>query len=271
MPLRRNKTPVENDSPQLTQADERASVSEGPQLTDSRPWHAQPIQDVATRLGVDCQEGLSIAEALARLGRDGANRLIPKPRRPAWQVFVDQFKNFLIVILLVAVVLAWLIGDLKDALVILGVVIFNAVLGFRQEYRAEQAVAALKRMLAEHATVRREGVATKISRFDLVQGDVVLLDAGGKVPADGRIIVAQGLETDESTLTGESVPVGKTIEALDDVATPLAERANMAYMNTIVTCGRAELLVTTTGMATEMGRLATMLSEAAEPDTPLQL
>jgi len=234
-------------------------------------WHAQPIQDVAIRLGVDCRKGLAIAEALARLKRDGANRLIPKPRRPAWQVFVDQFKNLLIVILLGAVALAWAIGDLIDAFVILGVVTFNTLLGFQQEYRAEQAVAALKRMLAQHATVRREGVVVEVSRLDLVQGDVVLLDAGSKVPADGRIIVAPGLEIDESTLTGESVPAVKTTKVLDDVSTPLAERANMAYMNSIVTRGRAELLVTATGMATEMGRLATMLAEDVEPPTPLQV
>ena len=271
MALKRNKTMAGNDPAPLTQSEKRASVGEGPQLTDDRPWHAQPIQDVAIRLGVDCRQGLTIAEALARLERDGANRLIPKPRRPIWQVFVDQFKNLLIVILLGAVALAWAIGDLIDAFVILGVVIFNALLGFRQEYCAEQAVAALKRMLAEHATVRRDGVTVEVSRFDLVQGDVVLLDAGTKVPADGRIVVAQGLEIDESTLTGESVPAVKTTKVLDDVTTPLAERANMAYMNTIVTRGRAELLVTATGMATEMGRLATMLSEDVEPLTPLQI
>ena len=235
------------------------------------PWHAQPIQEVGSQLGVDCRTGLTIAEAQARLERDGANRLMSKPQRPAWHLFIDQFKNLLIIILLGAVVLAWAIGDLIDAFVILGVVIFNALLGFRQEYRAEQAVAALKRMLAQHATVRRDGVAVEVSRFNLVQGDVVLLDAGSKVPADGRIIVAQGLEIDESTLTGESVPASKTIEVLDDVTTPLAERANMAYMNTIVTRGRAELLVTATGMTTEMGRLATMLTADVEPPTPLQV
>ena len=235
------------------------------------PWHAQPIQEVGSQLGVDCRTGLTIAEAQARLERDGANRLMSKPQRPPWHLFIDQFKNLLIIILLGAVVLAWAIGDLIDAFVILGVVIFNALLGFRQEYRAEQAVAALKRMLAQHATVRRDGVAVEVSRFNLVQGDVVLLDAGSKVPADGRIIVAQGLEIDESTLTGESVPASKTIEVLDDVTTPLAERANMAYMNTIVTRGRAELLVTATGMTTEMGRLATMLTADVEPPTPLQV
>ena len=235
------------------------------------PWHAQPIQEVGSQLGVDCRTGLTIAEAQARLERDGANRLMSKLQRPAWHLFIDQFKNLLIIILLGAVVLAWAIGDLIDAFVILGVVIFNALLGFRQEYRAEQAVAALKRMLAQHATVRRDGVAVEVSRFNLVQGDVVLLDAGSKVPADGRIIVAQGLEIDESTLTGESVPASKTIEVLDDVTTPLAERANMAYMNTIVTRGRAELLVTATGMTTEMGRLATMLTADVEPPTPLQV
>jgi len=235
------------------------------------PWHTQSIQEVASKLGVDCQTGLTMAEARARLERDGANRLVSKPQRRAWHLFIDQFKNLLIIILLGAAVLAWAIGDLIDAFVILGVVIFNALLGFRQEYRAEQAVAALKRMLAQHATVRRDGVAIEVSRFDLVQGDVVLLDAGSKVPADGRIIVAQGLEIDESTLTGESVPAGKTIEVLDDVSTPLADRANMVYMNTIVTRGRAELTVTATGMTTEMGRLATMLTEDVEPPTPLQV
>jgi len=271
MALRRNKTLVENDPARLRQSEERTSVSEGPNLTDERPWHAQTIQDVAIRLGVDNQKGLTIAEALARLKRDGANRLKPKPQRPAWHLFIDQFKNLLIVILLGAVALAWAIGDLIDAFVILGVVMFNALLGFRQEYRAGQAVAALKRMLAQHATVRRDGVAVEVSRFDLVQGDVVLLDAGSKVPADGRIVVAQGLEIDESTLTGESVPAGKTIEVLDDLTAPLADRANMAYMNSIVTRGRAELLVTATGMATEMGRLATMLTKDVEPPTPLQV
>jgi len=261
-----------DDNPaRLAQSEGQASISEAPRLIDKCPWHAQPIQDVASRLGVDCRIGLTIAEALARLKRDGANRLKPKPQRPAWHLFIDQFKNLLIVILLGAVALAWAIGDLIDAFVILGVVIFNALLGFHQEYRAGQAVAALKRMLAQHATVRREGLVVEVSRFDLVQGDIVLLDAGSKVPADGRIIVAQGLEIDESTLTGESVPAGKTNEVLDDVTTPLAERANMAYMNSIVTRGRAELLVTATGMATEMGRLATMLTADVEPPTPLQI
>jgi len=271
MALSRNKTMIENNPRRLAQSEGLASVSERPRITGELPWHVQPVQDIATGLGADCRQGLTIAEALARLKRDGANRLIPKPRRPAWRLFIDQFKNLLIVILLGAVALAWAIGDLIDAFVILAVVIFNALLGFRQEYRAERAVAALKRMLAQHATVRRDGVVVEVSRFDLVQGDVVLLDAGSKVPADGRIIVAQGLEIDESTLTGESVPAGKTIEVLDDVTTPLAERANMAYMNSIVTRGRAELLVTATGMATEMGRLATMLAEDVEPPTPLQV
>jgi len=262
---------VENHQARLTQSGERASVNEEPQLTGERPWHAQPIQDIASRLGVDYRQGLTTAEALARLERHGANRLKPKPQRPAWHLLIDQFKNLLIVILLGAVALAWAIGDLIDAFVILGVVIFNALLGFHQEYRAGQAVAALKRMLAQHATVRRDGVAVEVSRFELVKGDVVLLDAGSKVPADGRIVVAQGLEIDESTLTGESVPAGKSIDVLDDVTTPLAGRTNMAYMNTIVTRGRAELLVTATGMATEMGRLATMLTEDIEPPTPLQV
>jgi len=269
--VRRRLTPVEHPPSTESQIDSQSVCSQQSQFVDGRVWYKETVDKVASCLDVEPTLGLSNAEALARREQFGENRLTLKARRPAWLVFVDQFRNLLVAILLGAVLLAWSIGDLTDALVILTVVIFNAMLGFHQEYRAEQAVAALKRMLAEHATVRRDGLAVEVSRFDLVPGDVVLLNAGNKIPADGRIIVARGLEVDESTLTGESVPVGKTIDRIEDEEVPLAERANMLYMNTIATRGKAEFLVTATGMQTEMGRLAAMLTETVEPATPLQI
>ena len=186
-------------------------------------------------------------------------------------VLFGQFKGILILVLIGAAVLAGSIGDTKDAVVILVVVLINALLGFYQEYRAKRSLAALKKMLAPEAEVRRDGRSRMLSAELLAPGDIVVLDAGDRVPADGRIIVAHGLEVDESSLTGESHAVGKRAAVLHDEGAPLAERENMLYMNTTVTRGRAEMVVTATGMDTEMGRLAGMLAEAEEGPTPLQI
>jgi Ca2+-transporting ATPase len=241
-----------------------------PDKPDSPPWHAMLVDAVAVRLDADPGDGLSDAAVRERRARYGDNRLTEQPGRSPWRVFLDQFRSLLILVLIAAAVLAGTIGDLKDALVILAVVIFNALLGFRQEYRAERAMAALTNMLAPEAEVRRNGRSGMIPAGELVPGDTVLLDAGDKVPADGRLVVARGLEVDESTLTGESTPAGKDTEPCA-AATPLAERHNMVYMNTVVTRGRAELLVTATGMRTETGRLARMLASGETTPTPLQL
>ncbi|TXT17015.1 MAG: Ca2+-transporting ATPase [bacterium] len=170
-----------------------------------------------------------------------------------------------------AAALAAAIGDFKDAVVILIVVLFNALLGFWQEHRAEATLAALKRMLAPLARVRRAGQVEEIAARELVPGDIVLLEAGDRVPADGRLVVAHNVEIDEAALTGESHAVGKDAAARVAETAPLAERMNMAFMNTVVTRGRAELLVTGTGVATEMGRLSGMLAEAEPGPTPLQV
>ncbi|WP_419621827.1 HAD-IC family P-type ATPase, partial [Thiolapillus sp.] len=184
---------------------------------------------------------------------------------------LDQFKGFLILILMGAAVLAGVIGDIKDALVILFVVIINALLGFYQEFRAEKSLAALKKILSLEAEVRREGKTRLLPAEQLVVGDIVLLNAGDRIPADGRLLVAFNLEVDESSLTGESHTVGKFPDALGSMQIPLAERVNMLYMGTSVTRGRAEMLVTATGMATEMGKLSGVLAEAEEGPTPLQV
>jgi Ca2+-transporting ATPase len=240
-------------------------------MTGDGAWHVLDVETAAGALGVNPAVGLSGAEAVARLERHGPNRLPVAATRSPWLLLLDQFRNFLIVVLMCAAVVAGLIGDVKDAVAIAVVLVFNALLGFVQEYRAEQSLAALRRMLVAHARVRRDGTTTEVSAEVLVPGDVVLLEAGDRVPADGRLIVARGAELDESSLTGESNSVGKQTEPLASVATPLADRSNLAFMNTVVTRGRVELLVTATGSATEVGALAGMLERAESGPTPLQL
>ncbi len=239
--------------------------------TNSRTdWYRLPWREAAAKLGVDAARGLSQSDAAQRLLRHGANRLTQAAPRPAWRKFLDQFKSLLIVILLVAAGVALLVGDITDMAVILSVVLLNALLGFYQEHRAEQSLAALKKMLALKARVRRDGQVHHIAADGVVPGDIVQLEAGDKVPADGRLTQSHAAEIDESTLTGESQPVAKHEAALKTAA-PLAERANMAYMNTVVTRGRMELLVTATGMNTEMGRIAGLMQAAPEAPTPLQI
>ncbi len=239
--------------------------------TDASDWHAQDAAAAYTHLGTDPAQGLTDEAARGRLRQYGENRLAEKPPRSKWLAFLDQFKSLLILVLIGAAALAGAIGDFKDAVVILIVVLFNAALGFWQEHRAEATLAALKKMLSPVARVRRDGRVEEIPAAQLVPGDIVLLEAGDRVLADGRLVVTHSVEIDEAALTGESHPVGKDAGATVPEAAPLAERVNMAFMNTVVTRGRAELLVTGTGMATEMGRLSGMLAEAEAGPTPLQI
>lgn len=234
-------------------------------------WHKVTAAEATKRLGVDPAIGLSASEAATRQAHYGPNRLTEKPARSRWLLFADQFKGLLILVLIGAAVLAAVIGDLIDAMVILIVVLVNAILGFSQENRAERSLAALKKMLAPTAEVRRDGKTAMMSADALVPGDIVLLGSGDRVPADGRVIAAHSFEVDESALTGESRTVGKRVESLPDEEVPLAERANLFYMNTIVTRGRAEMVVTATGMRTQLGLLAGMLIETEESATPLQV
>ena len=234
-------------------------------------WHVQHADQVCADLETDPARGLSPDEAAQRLIRYGPNKLAEKKPRPAWLKFFDQFKNVLVMVLLGAVVLAAAIGDLKDAVVILIVVVFNATLGFYQEYRAEATLAALKKMLAQHARVRRGGRVLEIPAEELILGDLVLLEAGDRIPADGRVWVSHNAEVAEAVLTGESHAVGKHAAALPPGEHALAERFNMAFMNTVITRGRLELVVTATGMDTEMGRISGLLDAAQESATPLQI
>ena len=233
--------------------------------------HTLAAEEVAARLDVRSNFGLTSEQARQRRVQYGPNRLPEAPPRSAWLVFFGQFKSILILILIGAALLAALIGNVKDAVIILAVVVINAVVGFYQEYRAEQSLAALKGMLPVKTRVRRDREKHEITAEDLVPGDVVLLEAGDRVPADGRLFIAAGLEIDESALTGESQPVAKQIAALATPDAPLGDRVNMAYMNTMLTRGRSELIVTATGVHTEMGRLSQELASAVEVPTPLQI
>ncbi|MBP6682702.1 MAG: HAD-IC family P-type ATPase, partial [Halioglobus sp.] len=233
-------------------------------------WHSLPVDEVARQHETDPAAGLGRAEASARLERFGQNKLAEKPPRAAWLAFTDQFKSALILVLIGAGFLAGAIGDLKDAAVIFIVVLVNAILGFWQEHRAEETLAALKKMLSPNARVRRDGREEEIPAAQLVPGDLVLLETGDRIPADGRLLATHSAQIDESALTGESQAVTKQADALLAQDASLAERVNMAYMNTVVTRGRAQMLVTGTGMGTEMGRLSGMLAEAESSPTPLQ-
>ena len=259
-----------NDSVAMTLLATGAHPDSVLEATRAPAWHSLAIVACATQLETDLAKGLSPSEAGLRLKRVGTNQLAAKPPRPLWLKFLDQFRNLLVGVLVGAALLAAVVGDIEDAAVILIVVIFNAALGFYQEYRAEATLAALKSMLAQHARVRRGGEVSNILAHDLVPGDVVLLEAGDRVPADGRVLAAHNVEVAEAALTGESHAVAKRVDALPVGEHPLAERSNMAYMNTVVTRGRLELLICATGMATEMGRITGLLAAAKESATPLQ-
>ena len=256
----------------MKQADEVRKTSAPVSRSDSGAApHALALDALAAQHDVRLELGLPAEQVSQRKKKYGPNQLPEAPPRSAWRVFLAQFKSLLIMILIGAATLAALIGNTKDALVIVAVVLINATVGFYQEYRAEQSLAALKEMLPVRARVRREGKKIEVVAEDLVPGDVVLLEAGDPVPADGRLLLAAGLEVDESSLTGESLPVGKQLDALPELDIPLAERSNMLYMNTLVTRGRAELIVTATGAQTEMGQLSQELAATIEVPTPLQL
>ena len=246
--------------------------AEQPQTTPKHPiWHTLSTNEVLHSLSTDHETGLPQTEVEKRLTRYGANGLIEKPPHSAWGLLLSQFKSFLIIVLLAAAILAAVIGDLKDGIVILVVVFINALLGFHQEFKAEKSLSALKKMLAFQAKVRRDALTFEIPIEQLVPGDIVILDAGSKIPADGRIIKAHALEVDESSLTGESIPVSKQTHPLEKIALPLVERCNMLYMNNTVTRGRAEMIVTATGMETEIGKLTYLLTQTEDRNTPLKI
>ncbi|HSW04383.1 cation-translocating P-type ATPase, partial [Aquabacterium sp.] len=233
--------------------------------------HVHASTDLARQLGVQVDAGLAADEVSARLQQHGPNRLPEAPPRPLWRRVLDQFRDFMIGVLLAAAVLSGVIGDVADTVVILVIVLLNAAIGFWQEWRADQALQALQQMAAPHATVLREGGQRQVVETQhLVPGDVVLLEAGNLVPADLRLHHVAQLRVDESALTGESVTVEKMHGHLPAGERPLGDRLNMAFKGTLVTHGRGTGLVVATGAKTELGQVATLLGSAEVRATPLQ-
>ncbi len=232
-------------------------------------WHQKNIDAVFEELKTS-PAGISSQEAVARLNEYGPNELKEKKKRTPFMMFLDQFRDFMILVLIAAAIISGFIGELSDTIAIVVIVVLNAVVGFIQEYRAEKAMKALKKMAALTATVIRDGMPATIASFGLVPGDVVMLDAGRIVPADMRLTEAANLRVEEASLTGESMPVEKHAGALDDEALPLGDRKNMVFKGTIVSYGRGTGIVVGTGMDTELGKIATMLQEEEEVQTPLQ-
>jgi len=257
------------------------------QLPTEKKWHNLPIADVLTNLSVKIT-GLTTTEAKERLAKYGHNELMVEKKTSPWVLFFNQFKSALIIILLIAVVLSVVVGILKmtgvlegeggtglaeeitDAIVIFVIVIACVLLGFIEEYRSEKALDALKKMSAPTATVIRDNEEQEIPASELVPGDIVILTTGDKVPADLRLTEIANLNTQEAPLTGESTPIEKTTDVIPGTEVPIGDRKNMVYTGTSVTYGRGRGVVIATGMQTEFGKIAQMLQDVEEEETPLQ-
>jgi Ca2+-transporting ATPase len=241
-------------------------------------WYRKESSEAISLLNSDAEAGLTPGEAQRRMAEHGPNELVERGLKSPWRILWEQLTGLMVVILIVAAVVSGALGDWKDAIVILAIVVLNAVLGFSQEYRAEKAMATLKKLAVPTVKVRRDGQVVEVSARELVPGDVVLLETGALVPADGRLLESVNLRIDEAALTGESEPVEKHARALgkpdpsgaSGQVLPVGDRRNMAYMGTVVTYGRGLAIITATGMNTELGRIAELIQTVEREPTPLQ-
>src|SRR5918994_635462 len=233
-------------------------------------WHSLTAEEASAQLGVDPARGLKAAEVERRRATFGPNKLAEAKKEPGWQAFLRQYRDLMQLVLLGAAIVSIVaLQEFSTGLVIIGLTVLNAVLGLNQEGKAAESVAALQKMLIIRAHVRRDGRLGDVPAEELVPGDVVVFEAGDKIPADGRLLVAATLEIEEAALTGESTPVLKAVEPVAGDDVPLGDRVDIAYMNSTVTRGRGEMVVTTTGMATQVGRISGMLSQLQQEKTPL--
>jgi Ca2+-transporting ATPase len=237
---------------------------------DGTDWYRLSVEDVCGRLDVDPAVGLSAAEVAARRQKYGPNKLAEEAKEPAWQAWLRQYRDLMQLVLVGAAVVSIVaLQDISTGVVVLGLTVVNALMGLHQEGKAAESVAALRQMLIITASVRRDGGIVEVPAEELVPGDIVGFEAGDKVPADGRVLVAAALEIEEAGLTGESTPVPKSTEPVAGDDVPLGDRVDMAYMNSQVTRGRGEIVVTATGMSTEVGHISGMLSGVEQEKTPL--
>ncbi len=233
-------------------------------------WHGLTAEGAAARLEVDPRSGLDAAEVERRRAEFGPNKLAEAKKEPGWHAFLRQYRDLMQIVLLGAAIVSMVaLQEFSTGVAIIGLTVLNAILGLNQEGKAAESVAALQKMLLIRAHVRRGGELSDIPAEELVPGDVVSFEAGDKIPADGRLVVAATLEIEEAALTGESTPVLKGLEPVEGDDVPLGDRIDMAYMNSTVTRGRGEMVVTATGMATEVGQISGMLQGVQEEKTPL--
>src|SRR5918994_2520873 len=237
---------------------------------DGTIWHNLTADAAPAQLGVDPHVGLAPGEVERRREQYGLNKLAEAEKEPGWHAFLRQYRDLMQLVLVGAAVVSMVaLQEFSTGIAILGLTVLNAILGLNQEGKAAESVAALQKMLIIKAHAHRGGEAIDIPAEELVPGDIVLFEAGDKTPADGRLLVAATLEIEESALTGESVPVLKAVEPVPGDEVALGDRVDMAYMNSTVTRGRGEMVVTATGMATEVGQISGMLSQVQQEKTPL--
>jgi Ca2+-transporting ATPase len=247
-----------------------------PRMSDStgteahKHFHVATVAEVIAHLGTDPDLGLTVEEAARRAEQYGPNELHAQHGTPPWRMFVAQFNDFMIWVLFAAVAISAFEGQLPEAIAISAILLLNGVLGFAQEYRAEQALEALKQMSAPAATVIRSGTETDVPATDLVPGDVILLESGDRVPADARLIHTAALRLEEASLTGESRPVSKTVDVVPDPEAALGDRENSVFAGTSVAVGRGKAVVTATAQSTEIGKIADLLAAQEDHKTPLQ-
>ena len=232
-------------------------------------FHTKTIKDIFKELKTD-EHGLSEQEAESRLKEYGLNEIKEHKKISPIKIFISQFTSFIVLILIAALIISFILGEKIDAFVIAAILILNAIVGFRQEYKAEKAIEALKKLASLKATVIREDQQKEIDSTNLVPGDIIILETGDKIPADSRLIEVVNLETQESSLTGESTPIIKEIKILPE-KTPLADKKNMVFSGTIITKGRAKAIIVRTGMNSQIGKIATLIQEEKTKLTPLQI
>lgn len=233
-------------------------------------WHTQTIQQVCDTLEVTPDSGLSETDIINRRSKFGTNELIEHGLRNPWYILFDQFREAMVVVLIIAAIISVVVSDWKDAVAIVVIVVLNAALGFIQEYRAEKAMAALKQMAAPVVKVRRDGRIIQLAARELVPGDVIILEVGEAIPADARVLQSVNLRVQEAALTGESVPVEKITATLDEENLTIGDRTNMLFLGTAVAYGRGTAVIVHTGMDTELGHIANLLQTVANEQTPLQ-
>ncbi len=233
-------------------------------------WFTKQPQEILQEFDTDLEKGLSAEEIALRQQKYGKNELIDRGTKSPWLIILDQLKETMVLILIIAAIIMLFLAEYKDAIVILIIVVLNSALGFSQEYRAEQAMAALKKMSTPKVRVRRDGHISEISSVELVPGDVIYLEAGNSIPADGSLVESANFRVQEAVLTGESEAVEKDTEPINKENPALGDQHNRIFMGTLATYGRATAIVTDTGMETELGKIAEMIQSVGNEQTPLQ-